>query len=152
MKKDKVAPVPKPVGKEQLWEGKLSVGAGLTLRLVLHVQKTEDGGLLGKLDSPDQGAKGMHVNSVTLDDDKAAFELKALNATYEGKLNADKSEAVGTFTQAGAKLPLTLKKTDKMTALLRPQTPKPPFPYKVEELKYQERAGGDHPGGHADFA
>jgi uncharacterized protein len=142
VKKDKVAPMPKPVGKEQLWEGKLSVGAGLSLRLVLHVQKAEDGGLLGKLDSPDQGAKGMHVNSVTLDDTKLRFELKALSATYEGKLSADKNEAVGTFTQGGVKLPLSLKKTDKLIALLRPQTPKPPFPYKVEELKYKNEPAG----------
>jgi uncharacterized protein len=142
VKKDKVAPMPKAVGKEQLWEGKLGVGAGLTLRLVLHVQKTDSGGLLGKLDSPDQGAKGLHVNSVALDETKLAFELKALDATYEGKLNADKTEAVGTFTQAGVKLPLTLKKTDKMTALRRPQTPKPPFPYKNEELKYKNEPAG----------
>ena len=32
VKRDKVAPMPMPVGKEQLWEGKLSVGAGLSLR------------------------------------------------------------------------------------------------------------------------
>lgn len=141
-KKDKVAPMPKAVGKEQIWEGKLGVGAGLTLRMVLHVQKTEGGGLLGKVDSPDQGAKGIHVNSVALDETKLAFELKALSAKYEGKLNADKTEAVGTFTQAGAKFPLTLKKTDKMTELRRPQTPKPPYPYKVEELKYKNEPAG----------
>ena len=50
------------------------------------------------------------------------------------------------------KLPLTLKKTDKVTVLRRPQTPKPPFPYKVEELTVSERAGGDHAGGNADVA
>ena len=44
------------------------------------------------------------------------FELKSIGATFEGKLSADKNEAVGTFTQGGAKLPLTLKKTDKLTA------------------------------------
>ena len=46
-------------------------------------------------------------------------------------------EAVGTFTQGGAKLPLTFKKTDKVSELRRPQTPKPPFPYKIENLTYQ---------------
>jgi uncharacterized protein len=141
VKKDKVAPVPIAVGKEQLWEGKLSVGA-VKIRLVLHVQKTEDGGFAGKLDSPDQGANGLHVNTVTLDETKLAFELKMINATYEGKLSADKNEAVGTFTQAGIKLPLSLKKIDKMTVLRRPQTPKPPFPYKIEELKYRNEPVG----------
>jgi pimeloyl-ACP methyl ester carboxylesterase len=40
------------------------------------------------------------------------------------------------------KFPLTLKKTDKVTALNRPQTPKPPFPYKVEDLTYRNEAAG----------
>src|SRR5262249_5200671 len=97
VKTDKAAPMPKAIGKEQIWEGKLKVGAGLELRVVLHVQKTEDGGLVGKLDSPDQGANGMHVNSVALDDKTLRFELKALAATFEGKLSAGKNEAVGTF-------------------------------------------------------
>ena len=142
VKKDKATPQPKAIGNEQIWEGKLSAGAGLQLRLVLHVQKTEGGGLRGKLDSPDQGAKRMHVNSVTLDDAKLAFELKSVGATFEGKLSADGKEAVGSFTQGGAKLPLTFKQTDKVTELRRPQTPKPPFPYNAVELLYGNEAAG----------
>ena len=82
----------------------------------MHVQKTEDGGLLGRFESPDQGAKKLKVDSVTLDKTKLAFEMKALGVTYEGKLNSEENEAVGTFTQGGMKLPLKLKKTDKVTA------------------------------------
>jgi len=142
VKKDKATPEPKIVGKEQIWEGKLSVGAGMQLRLVFHAQKNEEGAMLGKLDSPDQGAKGLKVNSVTLDKAKLAFELKSLKASFEGKLSADGTEAVGTFTQNGIKIPLTLKKTDKVTEVRRPQTPKPPFPYKVEELTYRNEPAG----------
>ena len=142
VKKDKVTPEPKVVGKEQIWEGKLGVGAGLEIRLVVRVQKTEDGPLLGKFDSPDQGAKGLKLDSVTLDKTKLTFAMKAIGATYEGKLNPDENEAVGTFTQNGAKIPLTLKKTDKASVLRRPQTPKPPFPYKVEDLTYRNEPAG----------
>ena len=142
VKKDKATPEPRTVGAEQIWEGKLSVGAGLQLRLVLHVQKTEDGGMLGKLDSPHQGAKGLKVDSVTLEATKLTFELKAINASYEGTLSADGNEAVGTFTQNGGKLPLALKKTNKVTEVRRPQTPKPPYPYKVEELTYRNEPAG----------
>jgi uncharacterized protein len=142
LKKDKVTPEPKLVGKEQIWEGKLSLGSGLGLRLVVRVQKTEDGKLLGRFESPDQGAIKLKVDSITLDKTKLAFAMKALDVRYEGKLNGEENEAVGTFTQRGMKLPLTLKKTDKVTEVRRPQTPKPPFPYKVEDLKYRnERAG-----------
>ena len=68
--------------------------------------------------------------------------MKALLGRYEGKLNADGTEAAGTWTQAGNSLPLTLKKTEKATELRRPQTPKAPFPYKVVEVNYPNKAGG----------
>ena len=37
---------------------------------------------------------------------------------------------------------ITLKKTDKATEIRRPQTPKPPFPYKVEGLSYRNEQAG----------
>ncbi len=142
VKKDKATPEPKLVGKEQIWEGKLGPGPGQGLRLVVRVQKTEDGRLLANLQSPDQGAMKLKVDSITLDKTKLAFAMKAHDIKYEGKLNGEENEAVGTFTQSGVKLSLTLKKTDQVTALRRPQTPKPPFPYKVEELKYRNEPAG----------
>ena len=79
---------------------------------------------------------------MSLSEGKLTFAMKAIDATYEGKLDAAESEAVGTFTQSGAKLPLSLKKTEKLVELRRPQTPKAPFPYKVEGVSYRnERAG-----------
>ena len=126
----------------QVWEGKLSVGAGLSLRIVVHVGKTAESKLTAKMDSPDQGAKGLKVDTITLDKTTLSFEMKALLGRYEGKLNAEGTEAAGTWTQAGNSLPLTLKKTDKATELRRPQTPKAPFPYKVVEVSYQNMTGG----------
>jgi pimeloyl-ACP methyl ester carboxylesterase len=135
-------PVPKIVGPEQVWEGKLNVGAGLSLRIVVYVGKTADGKLMAKMDSPDQGAKGLKVDTITLDKTTLAFEMKAIDGKYTGKLNAEGTEAVGTWTQAGRGLPLTLKKSDKASELRRPQTPKPPFPYKVVEVTYPNQPAG----------
>ncbi len=39
-------------------------------------------------------------------------------------------------------MPLTLKKTDRPTERRRPQTPRPPFPYREEPLAYANQAGG----------
>jgi uncharacterized protein len=127
---------------EQVWEGKLTVGAGLSLRIVVHVGKTAEGKLTAKMDSPDQGAKGLKVDTITLDKTTLSFEMKAILGKYEGKLNAEGTEATGTWTQAGNNLPLTMKKTDKATELRRPQTPKAPFPYKVVEVSYPNKTGG----------
>src|SRR5271157_2729688 len=143
---------------EQAWEGKLSIGAGLSLRIVVHVGKTAEGKLTAKMDSPDQGARGLKVDTITLDKTTLSFEMKALLGKYEGKLNAEGTEAAGTWTQAGNSLPLTLKKTDKATELRRPQTPKSPFPYKVVEVSYPNKTGGvtlagtlTEPGGPGPF-
>lgn len=137
---------PKPVGTkptaEQVWEGKLSVGAGMNLRIVVHIGKSADGKQTATMDSPDQGARGLKVDTVALDKTTLAFEMKALMGKYDGKLNAEGSEAAGTWTQAGHSFPLTLKKTDKVTELRRPQTPKAPFPYKVVEVNYPNKSGG----------
>ncbi|MGA8352420.1 MAG: alpha/beta fold hydrolase, partial [Isosphaeraceae bacterium] len=132
----------KIAGPEQAWEGKLGLGAGLSLRLVVHVGKTAEGKLMATLDSLDQGGKGVRVDTITLDKTMLTFEMKAALAKYEGKLNEAGTEAVGTWTQASNSFPLTLKKTDKVTEVRRPQTPKAPFPYKVVEVSYQNKAGG----------
>ena len=42
---------------EQAWEGKLSIGAGLSLRIVVHVGKAAEGKLMAKMDSPDQAPR-----------------------------------------------------------------------------------------------
>lgn len=142
VKKDKLTPTPAIVGQEQLWEGKLPVGAGLEYRLVLHLGKTAAGEWLGKLDSLEEGFKGLKLSAITLDQTRLAFELKVSNAKYEGKLNADGTTAAGTWSQPGVTLPLTFKKTGKLTEIRRPQTPRPPFPYKQENVTYKNEAGG----------
>jgi uncharacterized protein len=141
-KKDKPTPEPKIVGKEEIWEGKLPIGAGLEYRFVLRLAKTESGEVLGKLDSLDEGFNGLKLSSVTLDKARLAFELKVSAAKYDGKLNTDGTEAVGLWSQRGTSIPLTFKKTDKPSQVTRPQTPKPPYPYRVEDVIYRSEPGG----------
>jgi uncharacterized protein len=87
------------------WNGTLNTGAG-ELRLVLHVTKNPDGTLKSTLDSIDQGAKGIPVNSTTLKNSMLNLNVEAVNGSYEGKVNADAREIIGTWTQ-GAALSLT---------------------------------------------
>ena len=132
----------KPAGNEQVWEGKLKAGGLFSLRLVLHVVKDKAGALSAILDSPDQGAKGLKVDSIALDKVKLTFTMKAIAAKFDGELKNDGTEAAGTWTQGGVDRPLTFKMTDKVTEVRRPQTPKPPFPYKSTEATYKNEAGG----------
>ncbi|MCI0525239.1 MAG: alpha/beta fold hydrolase, partial [Acidobacteria bacterium] len=112
------------------------------LRLVLKVSKAADGSLTAKADSPDQGATDLPVDTISLQDGVARFEMKRLLAAYEGTLNKEASEIAGEFKQGALSVPLTLKRTAKPTALYRPQEPKKPYPYDEEEVGYENKRDG----------
>ena len=137
-----VAAPPIPKELEGIWEGKLKVNAGIELRLVLQVQKGKDGALKATLASPDQGANSIPISAIDLKGDMLSFESKVIGAKYSGKKTKDGTGFDGQFNQGGAKFPLVLKKTDKISVAARPQTPKPPFPYRSEDVKYENKAAG----------
>ncbi len=132
----------KPKAIEGVWEGKLKVG-GVELRLVLRVSKESDGSLNASVDSPDQGAMGLKVDSIELDDDGVTrFEMKTLSAKFEGTRDEVGNTIVGEFTQAGTTLPLVLGWQERASELPRPQEPQKPYPYRAEEVRYENKAGG----------
>jgi pimeloyl-ACP methyl ester carboxylesterase len=115
------------------WEGKLNVG--VELRIVIHIKAGEGGDLSSTLDSPDQSAYGIAADTTTVHDNELHFTIDRIHVSFTGKLESD-SVIAGTFSQ-NKDFPLTLKKTDNPTAPpRRPQTPQPPFPYKVEDVEY----------------
>lgn len=112
------------------WEGKLDAG-GTALRMVVRI--TEEGGkLYGKMDSPDQGATGIPIQSVTTSGDTVMLDMSNIGGNYKGYMMGD--EITGVWFQRGMSLPMDLKRTDKPTELVRPQTPKPPFNYISENV------------------
>jgi len=114
------------------WQGTLSVG--VELRIIFHITGDEKNGFTSTADSPDQSAYGLKCDATTLNNNEVSIEMNDLHASFSGKLIND-STIDGTFTQ-NVDIPLTLKKTDKVTERKRPQTPTPPFPYKNEEVEY----------------
>lgn len=125
--------------RPELWTGKLSLAGGLELRVVLRVTRLASG-LHAVLDSPDQGAKDIPVDSISEGGGVLTFASAKIDASYTGKLDATGTQAVGEFTQRSVKTPLTLAKTDKLPERPRPQTPRPPFPYRAEEVTYDNAA------------
>jgi pimeloyl-ACP methyl ester carboxylesterase len=125
---------------EGFWAGALDTGA-FKLRLVMKFSRTPDGKLKGTLDSLDQGANDIPMSTVTLQDGALHVEMKSLGATYDGKLSADGTQITGEFMQGGARLPLDLKRIEKVSdvALKRPQTPKQPYPYDEVDVTYQNK-------------
>ncbi len=129
-----------------LWLGTLQVG-GTPLRIVLRVSRQENKTYSAKLDSPDQGVKDIPVRSFTLNESSVRAEIEAVGGVFEGKLFSGKDEIVGTWSQGGGSLPLTLKKTDFVSEPRRPQEPKRPFPYLEEEVSYPNPASNNRLAG-----
>ncbi len=137
----KVVVVPIPKELAGIWEGKLTLNGGIELRLALKVEKEKDGALKAALASPDQGANNIPISSISLKDNVLTFESKVIGAKFTGKKNEKGTAFEGEFNQGGVKLPLTMTKTDKLTERARPQLPKPPFPYRSEDVTYENKAG-----------
>jgi hypothetical protein len=91
---------------EGAWTGKLSVGA-VSLRIVFHFSQTQDG-WKGTLDSPDQGAAGLPLDVVTLNDKAVHCEITSIMGNFDGTLSSDGKHITGTWSQLGRPLPLTL--------------------------------------------
>lgn len=118
------------------WHGTLEF-SGVKLRLVFHIEPSGDG-YTATMDSPDQGANGIPVEKVSLKDQAVNFSLAKLGISYQGDLNADATMIAGTFQQGGANIPLELSKgvAEKPK---RPQEPQRPFPYREEEVSYDNK-------------
>lgn len=121
---------------EGSWSGKLSV-AGADLTIVFNFTLGEEGKLAATLDSPDQGAEGIEAE-VLGTSPMLRIEVPSLSASYSGVLY--RGQIVGTFSQNGLSLPLTLSRG--VPELRRPQTPEPPFPYATEDVSFTDEAAG----------
>jgi murein DD-endopeptidase len=95
---------------EGTWEGTLGGGVN-KLRLIVTLTKSSGRIYSGQLNSVDQGATLVVQNGV-LSGDAIRFEVTRIGGVYEGVLNQDRTEMVGTWTQRGVPpQPLTLKRT-----------------------------------------
>ncbi len=136
------AAAPKPISVEALagtWVGTLQVQSQ-SLTLVFNL-RSEDGKAGGTIDSPDQGAKGIPISTLSLDGEKLRIESAAIRGTFVGTLSPDVASIAGAWSQGNASYPLELERR-AAPALSRPQEPKSPFPYRTEELRVANAKAG----------
>ncbi|MDE1160761.1 MAG: alpha/beta fold hydrolase [Acidobacteriaceae bacterium] len=126
-----------------VWIGVLS-GAGIQIHLVFHIAGTPSA-LTTTFDSPDQGATGLPTASTTLEGEKITIDAPKPGIRYTGRFNAEHTVIDGTLTQGGQDLSLKLLPATKaeLTGPNRPQTPKPPFPYRAEDVSFTNATAGD---------
>ncbi len=127
------------------WQGVLNVGA-VELRLAFNISIGEDLSYKATLDSPDQGAVDIPMGKVSLNEDSLRIEAPLLQAYYIGKFEAD-SSIQGEWHQAGRMFKLDLEKAQGAFMLNRPQEPRPPYPYREEEVSFSNSEEGFSLGG-----
>jgi len=79
-----------------IWVGTISIG-GVDIRIVLKIVARPDGSLAATMDSPDQGAKDIPVDTVKVAGVRLQFEMKSIQGTYDGTFNAATKEIEGTW-------------------------------------------------------
>ena len=124
-----------------IWLGMLDTGA-IELRLIARISKDSQGAYSGVLDSVDQGAAGLKIDSFQVSENSVRLELKRPPAVFAGKFNESRSEIEGEWRQGGGSLPLTLHRQREEPQLGRPQDPTKPYPYKEEEVTFRNEPAG----------
>jgi pimeloyl-ACP methyl ester carboxylesterase len=116
------------------WHGMLKVGAA-RLRISIDLLHS-DTGYSGKLTSVDQGNTTLPMQWVKVNGTDLSFRTSVGNIEYAGSLKDTLIR--GIFKQGAQQLPLDFGRAAiGLTVAKRPQEPKAPFPYVIEEVSFK---------------
>ena len=156
------APAPAPAREPSRWAGAVDVGS-MSLRVIIALEPGDGDAWTGAIDIPDQGAKGLALQDVSVGDGELEFTLappgapEARWALFALERRGDRAE--GFMEQSGRSFPVKLRRLapGEDPGPRRPQTPQPPFPYEAREVTIDRGAvrlactlvlppaGGPHP-------
>ena len=119
------------------WNGILKV-QGMQIRIAFNVSKT-DSGYKSTMDSPDQKAFGIPVETTSFTNGIIKFAIPKGLIEYLGAVKND-STIIGHLNQAGQAMPLNLSRNEvQKEKVLRPQEPVKPYPYYTEDVTFKNQ-------------
>lgn len=138
------------------WSGVLKM-QGMELDLYFNITQ-KDTVFSATMDVPAQGATGIPVSAIVVKAGEIEMLIAALGASFTGTVQND-SLITGQFKQGAYLIPLDLTKSrGGQVEMKRPQTPKPPFSYRIEEVIFENKKDSVRlsgtltlPAGKADF-
>jgi pimeloyl-ACP methyl ester carboxylesterase len=129
---------PVVAGLDGRWEGKVNRN-GVDLRLILRIV-TGPRGTIALLDSPDLMAMGLAVTGLTRDGRTVSFAVPAGASGFRGTLDEGGGRLSGIWSRTGSPDTAILFTRSAAggapAARARPQLPRPPFPYRSEEVRF----------------
>ncbi len=131
------------------WFGNLNV-MGTQLGITFTINQNESR-YYGSMSVPQQQAYNIPLTKVNFQNNQLNLGFEPAGISYTGNWNEDQT-FTGTFTQNGQRFPMTLarEKTTE-TKPLRPQEPKEPFPYNIEEVVFPNPNGNFNLAGTLTF-
>lgn len=121
------------------WSGILNAG-GRKVELILQLQPDSNATYKSTWEIPAQKVKGLTSTKTELKGNAMAIEIKWIAATFNGTLSEDGKKIEGTWGQSGYNFPLVLEpyvEGKVIPVVVKPQTPKAPFPYESTDFVYQ---------------
>jgi hypothetical protein len=103
------------------WQATATTDDGV-VHVALHIVAAKDGSLSATLDAAEMGAMDVPVDDVVYKDSKLTYAIDAAPGTYEGAVNKDATEIIGTWSGSGKKTELNFKRAAALAAA-KPVTP-----------------------------
>jgi len=128
------------------WLGTITFGT-VKLRIAFEISAVQEGGYTGSMRSIDQNGLSHPMSAVQLKGDSLRLEMDLIQSAYEGKFTTDGNTIEGNWLQYGTTTPLVMQRVDKFPEIIRPQTPKKPYPYIEEEVAYENQSANVHISG-----
>lgn len=130
---------------DEVWVGTLNAGFQ-QLKMQFRIFRTDEAEQLLLFDSLSQSAGGFR-GKAKLTGAEVELSVPALGVTFTGIKSADGKLLEGKFKQGPGEFPLQLAWRDEpelAAAVIRrrPQTPQPPFAYRIEEVRFPNFAAG----------
>lgn len=129
------------------WEGTLKANQR-SIDIVFHIKSDSKGSYSAFLDVPVQRAFNVAASDVVVEGDSIVIIIKAVSLRFVGMLR-DNKNMIGNWKQAGMTIQVPMKRIGDGTnqkTFKRPQTPQPPFPYKTEEVEFDNKDKSIHFG------
>jgi len=126
---------------EGIWQGTLKF-SGMELRVIFTISRSPDNTLTATYDVPEQNATNVPVDEIAFNNRNVRLEIIPIDGVFKGKLSEDGVKIDGNWTQSGMTLPLVLERTHTKPVIKRPQEPKEPFPYRIEEVVFKNIDAG----------
>ena len=114
------------------------------VHIFYEISEKWDGALMGYNGIIEFKLSGGPVEIISLNQDTVRFEELESNQRFVGILNRDSLSIRGKYTNLNidSSWPLYLRRVDSLPVPPRPQTPKKPYPYREDDVVYENESAG----------